>query len=467
MPTSIPYNHPSLVLGNIADTKVMEQIDRMTRIQGETDAAQEKLNSLIQMKRSMSMTVNELQSMGIDMDTLTERLKSIDVNINLEATHYLETFLKNEDVLQELKIGLMHLGRGNQTPESPIDMTISVLKPKPFFSDSLKLDSQYFSMGENSEESTIGNLEKFVKNSAGKGGEELALAVSGQVANQARNHRLCGTLVVVANCTHRNVGVFEPLVINPDKAIKAWNTLYPSDRISSPEQEVESGGSDDGQHLTLITGAAYGSSFVGMVHILQTEEGQAIDFERVRTQLEEKLQIGGWLSHVSGGLGIDPQYLDDVKATLATQTISTHISVVTMGMIPTIKSNAFQSGAMQIVNLPSDERSKPEGDVRTAGSASRSAAEKNQKTEVRSRNVRNVLQSAAEVDKEQNNVLNINSLMTALDNYITLASGVKNEQVLGVPISFFTQRFTKGDLLELWSEKHYAEMNQKESTPKK
>ena len=70
MPISIPYNHPSLVLGGIADTKVMEKITQMRRVQSQTDAAQEKLTSLMQMKRSMTMTLNELKGMGINVEAM-------------------------------------------------------------------------------------------------------------------------------------------------------------------------------------------------------------------------------------------------------------------------------------------------------------------------------------------------------------------------------------------------------------
>lgn len=48
--------------------------------------------------------------------------------------------------------------------------------------------------------------------------------------------------------------------------------------------------------LSIITGASYGSSFVGMVHILKSDSMQTDDYEKLKTGFDEKLKLGGWLT---------------------------------------------------------------------------------------------------------------------------------------------------------------------------
>lgn len=457
MPISIPYNHPSLVLGGIADTKVMEKITQMRRVQSQTDAAQEKLTSLMQMKRSMTMTLNELKGMEINVEAMQQKLVAMDAEISASAEEYLSVFLQNEEKLCKLKQELGNTAHEGEVPESPVDFASSSLVEKPFYAESMKLDSQYFSMGSNSESEMVAHLEKFVRDSAGGNSEELAQTASAQMSSQAKNHKLCGTLVIVASCTHRIVGLFDPLVIDPDKAVRAWNKLHEGgNQINLPGQGIASEGGGDEEPLTLITGAAYGSSFVGMVHLLQTEDSQIKNIDGLQKQLAEKLQIGGWLSSVSGGLGIDPELMNEVKSFLSSQSVSTHISVVSMGMIPTLKSNTLQSGIGKLTEISPDTLNhalRKEGEGSTIGSESEDSARRSRHLEAQDRRAKRVIEAMADVDREQSKVMDLNSLMTALDNYIQGANSPK--ELHGVPISFYTRNLTRSEIIRLWMKKHY------------
>lgn len=457
MPISIPYNHPSLVLGNIADTKVMEKITQMRHVQSQTDAAQEKLNSLMQMKRSMTMTLNELKGMEVNVEAMQQKLIAMDADISAAAEEYLTVFLQNEEKLCKLKQELRNTTDEGEVPESPIDFAASQLVEKPFYAESMKLDSQYFSMSSSGESEMVANLEKFVRDSAGGNSEELAQTASAQMSSQAKNHKLYGTLVIVANCTHRTIGVFDPLVIDPDKAVRAWNKLHKGgNQIDLFGKESSSEGGTDNEPLTLITGAAYGSSFVGMVHLLQTEDAQIKDIDGLQKQLEEKLQIGGWLSSVSGGLGVDPALMNEVKSFLSSQSVSTHISVVSMGMIPTLKSNTLQSGIGKLTEVSPDTLShalRRESEGSTVGSESEDSARRARHLEAQDRRAKRIIQAMADVDREQSKVMDLNSLMVALDNYIQGANSLK--ELHGVPISFYTRNLTRSEIIDLWRKKHY------------
>lgn len=462
MPGTIPYNHPSLVLGHVANTRVMEKLQQMARLQSLTDAAQEKLNALVQMKRSMTMTMHELKGMGVDMKEMESKLKEIDEKIASAANEYMTVYLQNETTLAALKNELANdADDRNETPESPIDFTASTLEKQPLFTESLKLESQYFSMESNLQEDIMANIEKFVRDATGEGGAQMAKMVSAQVANQNRNHHLCGTLIIVAHCTHRNVGIFNPLVIDPDKAVRAWNQTHEkSGRIELPQSETPGrgdGGKEDG--LTLITGAAYASSFVGMVHVLQADMEQTGNFGKLKEQLEQKLRIGGWLSNASGGIGVDPAILEEVKGFLSTQSVSTHISVVTMGVAPSIKSNTMKMGVKHLAAVDSDKLKQvlnsPEPEASSTASASGEACDKHRMLHAQNMRMASMISTMADIDRKDNKVLDINSLMTALDNYIDYVNN--DEELKGAPVHFYTRTLTRSEILRLWHEKYHPE----------
>ena len=64
MPSTIPYD-PSLVLGNIVSKEKLDNIVQISKLQAPADAAESELNSLISLKRSVDMTIQETMGMGI------------------------------------------------------------------------------------------------------------------------------------------------------------------------------------------------------------------------------------------------------------------------------------------------------------------------------------------------------------------------------------------------------------------
>jgi activator of 2-hydroxyglutaryl-CoA dehydratase len=133
MPNSIPYNHPSLVLGNIIDTKVLDVLKQINSAQSTIDAAQEKMNSFIAMKRSLAMTINELLDMNVDTSSLETKLISINSSITQAADAYITKRIDNEATIQKLKEELTQLELSD-TIESPIDYEKSTLIHKPLSS---------------------------------------------------------------------------------------------------------------------------------------------------------------------------------------------------------------------------------------------------------------------------------------------------------------------------------------------
>lgn len=459
MPGSIPYTHPSLVLGHVADTGVVKKLQQMVRLQRATDGAKEKLDALVRMKRSLSMTLIELEGMGVERKEMESKLQETDAGISSAANEYMRVYLQNEATMTALRDELAaDADERGSSLESPIDFEGSVLKNLPLRTESLKLDSQYFSMEGHLQADVMAGIEAFVREAAGEGGGEMAKEVSAQVANQNRHHHLCGTLIIVANCTHRNVGMFSPLVIDPDKAIRAWNRIHEkSRRIERPGQEAPGKDDDDPEDgLTLITGAAYASSFVGMMHVLQAETEQTDNFDKLKEQLEQKLRRGGWLSHASGGVGVDPAILEEVKGFLSTQSVATHISVLTMGVVPSLKAGTLKMGVKKLAEVDGDRLKQlldpPRHDGGTMASDSDQACGMQRALYARNLRMSSLMTTMADIDGKDNRTWDMNSLMTALDNYIDYVNEGKG--LCGAPVHFYTRTLTRSEILRLWREKY-------------
>ena len=85
MPTSIPYS-PSLVLGSVVHPAAMQTLLEMSAVQAPIDAAQDTLNSFIELKRSLQMTFDELMNMNIIPAELSLKIEDVGTQIDKAAT---------------------------------------------------------------------------------------------------------------------------------------------------------------------------------------------------------------------------------------------------------------------------------------------------------------------------------------------------------------------------------------------
>lgn len=468
MPSSIPYNHPSLVLGNTVDTRVLDLLSKINALQANTDAAQDKLNSFIMMKRSITMTINELADIGLGEDDETKgQLSELDNQIKQSAGAYLSARLNNETQIQQLRLQLNQL-EIQESLESPLDFGVSVLTSLPLSSESLKLDSQYFSFGSNLEDDTLANVEKFIRSNTSQLGAksgEITGAVSSQISSQIQNHNIAGTLIIMASCTHSNVRLFQPLVIDPDKAVATWNQLYASnskiniEQLKDPTtQNTINGSQSDAEMLSIVSGASYGSSFVGMVHILNSDSNSQGDLDKLKGKLDEKLKIGGWLENSSGGFGIDESTMNEVKAFLSTQTVASHVSIVTMGAIPSMKSSALDLGIKKLTETDPGMLASLLTETFDTVETVNSEAEKS-KTNARILSAQNsktqgLVKGLAKIDHQNNKILDINSMMNAFESYVEAVQDQSGNT--GVPINFFLKKISKPEIEKLWLKKYYS-----------
>lgn len=146
---------------------------------------------------------------------------------------------------------------------------------------------------------------------------------------------------------------------------------------------------------------------------------------------------------------------------LSTQNIQSHCSLVTMGIIPSIKSNVVKSSVMQFVE---SDKENPMGrlaqlqgataeDNNTLASGARQAITGKQMVELRNSTITASIAGLAKMEEQENSIIDINSMMTAMDDYIEKCTSA--DENLGVPINFYLKQFTRQDIVRAWVNHYY------------
>ena len=472
MPTSIPYD-PSLALGNIVNESKLNNVVKVSESKAKINDAEYKVNAYIQQKRSLEMTLQELTNMGIDNSKLIEKVKAIDEKITASVGELADIKMTEEENIMSLQVNrhTQDGGTVSKSIESPIDYNRTQIKKMPLSSDSLNMDAQYFSFGSNSQDAsnTIKAIKTFVSSSLQALGADISTeagtSAEGHVAKQTENNDLAGTLVITASCTHKDAVLLAPFVLDVDKAIRVWNSTYKDklikmDDIKKVQEIAEEEATSDEKFLNIISGATYGSSFVGMVHILKSASTDT-DQKMVSAaaSLQSQMQTGGWFANASGGFGVDSKFANDVKRMLSTQEISSHVTIDSMGSIPVIKSNEVQLGVKQFAEFdPAKMMDKlatlanaTSADKETVQQSAAAARTGQQMLQIRGSEIKNVMTGLGEIDQGKNKMLDINSLMTAFEDYAEKALAGN----IGVPINYYLKPISRAQLAQMWVAKYY------------
>lgn len=167
---------------------------------------------------------------------------------------------------------------------------------------------------------------------------------------------MIGTLVITAKTTHEDAKIISPMILDVDKAIRVWNAVHDEDTILEDNlvemvkilQETP----DEKKGINILSGTTLGSSFVGMVHVLRSASTDTSQRMRsVSSSLQAQMKAGGWFTHMEGGFGVNDTFANDVKKLLSTQEILSHCSMVSVGIIPTIRSNQIQIGVKEFAEF--------------------------------------------------------------------------------------------------------------------
>jgi hypothetical protein len=472
MASSIPYS-PALALGNLVSPDVLDTVINISKLQGPIDAAKDTLNALITTRRSLDMTVQELIDLSVSTDDLKPLFAELDdVNKQLvqAAADYGKAVVSGTQPIQLLK---SKLNAVNSSVESPVDYNRTEIKKMPLSADSLTMDVQYFSYDQDqqSASNTISDIKGYISDQTSFLGEDVSSSMTAkagaQLSSQTDNHSVAGTLVITAGCTHKDAVLLAPFILDVDKAVRVWNTFFPdgsdkldpTDATSLQKIALQSNTADE-KSLSLLSGATYGSSFVGMVHVLrQDASSSSQSMTSLAASMQEQFAVGGWFAKESGGFGVDASFSNDIKNLLSSQNVTSHISLITMGSIPSIKSNQVQIGvktfadfdpAKMMANLATlaNATSTDQQSVASSATAAQTGA---QMLAIQGSQVQNVMLGLTNLDDGANKILDINSLMTAFEDYVDKALAGN----LGVPINYYVKSITKSQLAQMWVAKYY------------
>lgn len=84
----------------------------------------------------------------------------------------------------------------------------------------------------------------------------------------------------------------------------------------------------------------------------------------------------------------------------------------------------------------------------------------NQMTSLKNAQIKGVISGLSEIDDGSNKIIDVNSMMTALEDYIDKV--LKGE--LGMPINYYLKPITKSQLAQMWVDKYFPKKFLKVST---
>ncbi len=466
MPSTIPYD-PAIVLGNIIDPARLDRLNKIAQRQAPIDAAENNLNSLITLKRSIDTTIRELANMSIDTKDLSKQSEEIKKDIIKAATEYAKEKLAGKTEIQKLQAQAIV----NSSWESPLDYNRTEIKKMPLSADSMNMNVQYFSFDRNSQSSKTQsqNIQDFISSEFKFLGDEMSdeasKAAASQINSQYSRHDISGTLVIAVSCTHKNAALLAPCVIDTDKAIRVWNSMYRDDMLKTDDptnmiKTAKNAATNKEKSMTIVSGATYGSSFVGMVHILNTQS--TVSSEKMTTtlnSLQAQVKTNSWFMDVSGGFGLSKQFSNDVKNLLSTQDISSHCTLTTHGLIPSIKSNEVKMAVKEFTSFDGKSAMNDLAALQNAVATEKESTDSSaaaarlgqQMVTLKNAQINGVLSGLKDIDDGNNKIIDINSMMTALDDYIEKAGNGE----IGVPINYYIKPITKSQLAQMWVDKYF------------
>lgn len=442
------YFHPTLRLGDIARTEVVEMLDGIAAREAEVEAARSRVDDAARLRRTLALLRAELAGTGADPTAVDAKIAEAAAAATLAVQSYAETELRAAAAVDALKRSLSALGAVS-LPDTPVDMERSRLDCRPLAFDSLRLDSGYFSFGSDVRTDNLANVERFIR-AMPCGSDGLGREVCSQICDQIERHDICGTLIITADCTHRNVRMFSPLVIDADRAVAAWNALglHPIDTSDRALVAAAAAESDEG-YLPIVSGVVCGSGFVGMAHLSRSESGGAGSLDELARQLDSRLKAGGWLANASGATGVDADILADVRALLAANSVSCHISIVSNGVIPTLKSGEMAASVGSLAErCLGDDELHDDGDAASVDDGARMARRNALLGRIESGRIGSMLEALGKADAAKNRTFDISTLIEALDSYISRAG--EPDSSSGVPVSYRITKLRRAEIAAMW-----------------
>jgi hypothetical protein len=470
MASTIPYD-PTLVLGNLVDPADIENLKVISSAERPVDVAQDTFNDTIRAKQKLQMTYTELANLGLSQEQLTSldtQITALNDTLAKNAGDYAKAVLDSQKAIADGKTKIATL---SEQPESPVDWNKTEIKKIELSSNTMNMDVQYI-RNEDEDDGSNAHADNVAASVSAAVSSVFGFKAAASVATNVANttlltttaHNIIGTLVITAACTHKMATELAPFILDPEKAIDAWNQTYPSDIIpSDPTAMAELINVDNKNKLHILSGKTIGSSFVGLVHFEQHENTDSTQNSNASTKAANaSFEYGGWFADYEGKFGITKDVSDNVKKMFSTTNVTSHCSLITMGLIPSIKSNLIKTtvntlkpDAKEVMSQLSAIQGATDSTVKTIGSSASDAKVGSQYIELNNSYITNVVSNLGVIENDNNQVIDTNSLMTAFDDYVQQAT--KGED--GVPINFFIREITKSAIVKAWMKKFNPRAN--------
>jgi len=481
--TSIPYD-PSLALGQVVDVKKIENLMAIAQAQQPLDLAQEKLDNVLQTSYRLKMIYLEMKSMKVPLDSLNKfkrEMDKLDDDVVTAAVQYGETARK---VYQRVEDLLNKQGQKtiSSSIESPMDYQRSGVTNFPLAYDSLELDVQYFrneveeetsdqSASASKTHSTSSSKKKkkflFIPQSTTKTETERHGSAHNTAMEQSKHHNVEGTIVITAKATHKNANVISPFILDPIKAVTAWNYTHPDDLIEvDPENIMKAALADYNvdpkkrKTLDLLSSCTKASSFVGYIHLLKQEKDSYSHSVASKIDAVKKnVQKEGWYAIETSGFSNSTSTSSTSTNINSDSYIQNHANLVCEGVIPSIVLNDISSTVQKMAPDPkkimgqqaSIADASNEG-VNSSAEAGKEGGKKGaQFMTLNSEYITNSVQNLGSYQNDNNKVIDSNSMMAAFEDFV---AKVKVGDC-GVPTNFFIKQLTKNEIAKVYIRKFY------------
>jgi len=526
--STIPADR-TLMLGSILTESKMLQLQKLANAQKPQEAAQERLDATILMVRNLEAIVNEMINMKIPDDQLQQiqdklidsKKAMIDAAIGLGTTtvaaqEKIKTIRDelNQDENDESNETLMPV-------ESPVDFFKTKVTIMPALAnDAMKMDIQFFanestrqtSSGAQTTEKHANTISSYINSifsswtGSPREAANLSKTTHAAVTQQSTNHDVESTLVICANCTHKGGTLLAPLVLDPEKAMRAWNDSFPNDTLATdattisqvarksiskrlqakidklkeqqqkpddtadttpadtttaPSNDTSGGKGNSKNALRLLTGATQGSSFVGFVHTLRSKTENEIDYEQQeenKASVKDHIKNLLFVNSIAGKFGLSQEEIDKAKGILSTLNVSTHCSIVTEGLIPNLSSGHVEKYASEVLKPNPQEIQQTVKDINATaggdGSDDTSASSRTgvQIMELQRLQTQNAIEALGNWDKMQNQTLDMNTLFSAFSDYVRKAES----GAAGRPIEYFFKALSKEEVAQVYWQARYS-----------
>jgi hypothetical protein len=473
--TSIPFDS-TLVLGNVIEKEKIDSLQSIAELQKGVDLAQDRYNAFLRTRLSLQMSIEEMGTLGIDVpkevltekDTIDTKIKQALVDRVTKRIEYQDKYTEMLSKQKQKKIG--------EEPESPLDFAMSKLQDMMISSDTMNLDVQYFRFEEKKQDSQshVSKVSTWAATSVSSvfgfgAGAKAQADTERQVNSQVENNELIGTIVIFVAATHKKAKIFSPTVYDPLKLIRAWKATT-GESINLPRDaeklymqwcgvDVPAGA----PALQVLSGVTYGSSFLGFIHFVKsssTQSHQEMASNAASAQAEATYE--NFFATITGGFGMDARTASDLKQLTSNSKILSHVGLVTMGIIPSLASQKVTTALKEFSGFdPSEINGKltamangDSGQVPNMDGGARANIRAGQINGMQAAKMQAMLSGVQAADQADNQVIDMNSLMLALDDYIKNARDADG----GVPVNFFVTSVTKNDILREWFSKYRTDL---------